>query len=294
MQGIVDAVNDPAVTYKSLLHVTLLGEMTKGTCTMFGAWGNALKNVEGIELLQLRALDWDTDGPFPQFPAVIVYHPEYNGHAFANVGWTGWIGSITGMSEAQMAISEIGVYFPDNTWGEESRFGYPFTMVLRDILQFDNSVADATTRLVNTARTCDLLFGVGDGKSNVFRGYQYSASVLNSYDDKNLQPLNETWHPRIEDIVYWGMDWDCPGYNKVLYEQLSQFYGNITVENTIKYILPAMQTGDTHVALYDLTNQFMHVAFVGAENLPNRNAYQRPFTRLNMPKLFAEPAPKKV
>jgi len=165
-------------------------------------------------------------------------------------------------------------------------------MVLRDILQFDNSVADATTRLVNTDRTCDLLFGVGDGKSNVFRGYQYSYSVLNTYDDENLQPLNETWHPRIKDAVYWGMDWDCPGYNKVLYEQLTQFYGNITVENTIKYILAAMQTGDTHVAIYDLTNQFMYVAFVGPENTQNRNAYQRQFTQLNMANLFSEPAPK--
>lgn len=40
---------------------------------------------------------------------------------------------------------------------------------------------------------------------NDFRGYQYSYSVLNSYDDENLQPNNETWHPRIKDIVYWGM-----------------------------------------------------------------------------------------
>ena len=36
-------------------------------------------------------------GPFKDFPQVTVYHPtEGNGHAFANFGWTGWIGSITG------------------------------------------------------------------------------------------------------------------------------------------------------------------------------------------------------
>ena len=28
---------------------------------------------------------------------------------------------------AQMAISEIGVSFPDDTFGKESRFGIPFT-----------------------------------------------------------------------------------------------------------------------------------------------------------------------
>ena len=58
-----------------------------------------------------------------------VYHPNKgNGHAFANVGWTGWIGSITGMSSASIAISEIGVSFPDDSFGQESRLGIPFTV----------------------------------------------------------------------------------------------------------------------------------------------------------------------
>lgn len=38
------------------------------------------------------------------------------------------IGSITGISSQQMAISEIGVAFPDDSWGDQSRFGYPFTV----------------------------------------------------------------------------------------------------------------------------------------------------------------------
>ena len=31
------------------------------------------------------------------------------GYSFANVGWSGWIGSITGMSSQAIAVSEIGV-----------------------------------------------------------------------------------------------------------------------------------------------------------------------------------------
>lgn len=34
----------------------------------------------------------------------------------------------TGMSSVKMAISEIGVSFPDDTFGEESRYGVPFTV----------------------------------------------------------------------------------------------------------------------------------------------------------------------
>lgn len=68
------------------------------------------------------------------------------------------------MSSAQMAISEIGVSFPDDTFGEESRRGIPFTYILRDVLQYDASLAAAKKRMTDAHRTCDLILGVGDGK----------------------------------------------------------------------------------------------------------------------------------
>lgn len=111
---------------------------------MFGAWGPATASTG--KTMQLRALDWDIDGPFKDYsagvcgaaavpttwrvaapgrpspqrhvslvPAVIVYHPAENaglGHAFANVGFIGWIGALTGQSSAQLAISEIGAPLP--------------------------------------------------------------------------------------------------------------------------------------------------------------------------------------
>jgi hypothetical protein len=57
---------------------------------------------------QLRALDFDTTGPFKDFPQVTVYHPS-QGNAWAQVGWPGNIGVLTGFSEQSLAISEIGV-----------------------------------------------------------------------------------------------------------------------------------------------------------------------------------------
>lgn len=83
----------------------------------------------------------------------------------------------------------------------------------------------------------------------------------------------------------------CPSYNSILNQQLEKFYGNLTPENTIKYILPTVQTGDTHIAIYDLTNMQLYYAFAGPENTTNRNGYQRPFTQLDMIKIFSEPKP---
>jgi hypothetical protein len=37
--------------------------LTKGGCSMYGAWSDAVANTNS-KLMQLRALDWDVDGPF--------------------------------------------------------------------------------------------------------------------------------------------------------------------------------------------------------------------------------------
>ena len=75
-------------------------------------------------------------GPFRDFSAITVYHPNSGeGNAFASVGFLGFVGGLTGVSEKQMGISEIGASYPDASFGSESRVGYPFIFLLRDILQ---------------------------------------------------------------------------------------------------------------------------------------------------------------
>jgi isopenicillin-N N-acyltransferase-like protein len=81
--------------------------------------------------------------------------------------------------------------------------------LLRDILQFDNTLEDSKFRLTNSPRTCNLILGVGDGKSNEFNSIQYSYSVANFMNDTTLKPEAD-WHPKIKNIVYHGMDWLCP------------------------------------------------------------------------------------
>mgnify|MGYP006413170431 FL=1 len=285
MQGLSDA---SGFDYKTIRRIHMIGELTKGSCSMYGAWGKA---TSGGKLLQLRALDWDTSGYFQDFPQITVYHPSgngSNGHAFANVGWTGWIGSITGMSSNQMAISEIGVTFPDATFGKESRFGIPFTFILRDIIQFDQTLDNALSRIAEAHRTCDLILGVGDGKLGEFRGIQYSHEVSNFIDDQNLRPVAD-WHAPIESVVYFGMDWLCPAYSQALHDQLVKNYGTLTPEATIKDITAIAQTGDLHIAIYDLTANWMFVA--NARKTTGTGpafAYDRTFNRLNMTAVFDE------
>lgn len=61
-------------------------------------------------------------------------------------------------------------------------------------------------------------------------------------------------------MVCAGMDWLCPGYSEVLARQLSHYHGNITALNTIRDIVSIVQTGDLHVAIYDMSHQLLYVA----------------------------------
>lgn len=297
MRGLADGAG---VDYEMVVRIHLIGELTQGDCSLFGAWGTATPDGS---TLQLRALDWNTASPFRDNAAVLVEHPtgyESEGaNAFASVGFVGWLGGLTGYSQSKMGISEIGIAFPDASFGNESREGVPFTFLLRSILEFDNSVEDSTNRIKDANRTCDLVLAVGDGKApgpDSFRAFEYSASVAINMTDYNMGPDNNTWHPKMTDVAYLGMDWDCPGYNFALHQQLQAFYGNITAANTIQYIVPIVQTGDTHCAVYDFDRNAMYVSFLRHTNstVGPDLAYDRQFTRLDMTALFNEPPPAGV
>jgi len=286
LQGIADA---SGIDVKLLQRVHMIGEITKGACSMFGAWGAAIP--VGNSLLQMRALDWDTTGPFKDYPLMTVYHPA-DGQAFVMVGYVGFIGALSGMSSAQMGIDEIGVSFPDATFGHESYIGTPFIFLLRDILQFDQSLNASIERICTARRTCDLILGVGDAKIPTMRSFEYSAETCYVMSDTNLEPFNETWHPRIPEIVYHGMDWLCPGYNEVLAQQLTKLYGNLTAENAIRYVTSIVQTGSNTVTYYDYTHSLLYAAYAAAtgENGPPY-AYDRSFVALDVTQLWAEQPP---
>jgi len=111
---------------------------------------------------------------------------------------------------------------------------------------------------------------------------------LNVFNDKNLEPSDSTWHPRISSVVYWGMDWLCPSFNQRLAEQLNTYYGRLSAETTIRHVLPSIDSGNLQAVVYDLTENTVYVAygFVDAQN-KKLDAFDRPFIRLNMTQVFA-------
>jgi hypothetical protein len=175
---------------KLFRRMNLLPELIKAGCSMYGAWSNSTTNGG---LMQLRALDWDDQAPIKKYPTVTVYHPNDGSHVFANIGWPGLIGVITGYSDNNIGISEkVWLGAPSDY---SSRFGSPWTYVLRDVLQYTSDLDAALNMLINTNRTCAIHIGVGDSKTGEFRGVEYSYKQLNIYDWMT-QPVYDN-HPQL-------------------------------------------------------------------------------------------------
>eukprot|EP01013_Petalomonas_cantuscygni_P013350 TRINITY_DN2763_c0_g1_i1.p1 TRINITY_DN2763_c0_g1~~TRINITY_DN2763_c0_g1_i1.p1 ORF type:complete len:455 (-),score=94.49 TRINITY_DN2763_c0_g1_i1:206-1570(-) len=293
LRALAAAANVPFSTVK---FVHMLPGLTQGKCSMFGAWGPA--TADG-HLLQMRALDWDMKAPIRNHSAVTVYHPteREQGHAHVTVGVVGFAGALSGVSAAALAISEIGVSYPDASFGTESRIGVPFIFVLRSILAYDTSKEAAVARLRGTRRTCDLILGVGDGKmaTDGFESFAYSSSDLVPVTDTTLRPVNATWHPPMKGVVYHGMDWVCPSFNWMLHRQLKASYGVLTAEMAVQNVSAVQRSGDNHVVVYDFERHTMYVSFSATLGTfaPSAQvkAYQRQFVRFDYAQLFAEHPP---
>lgn len=115
---------------KDIARMNIVPETIKAACTVAGVWGAAAFNNH---TLHVRSLDWDAGNPISKFPIIVVYHPsDPNLIVHANIGWIGFVGVLTGMSP-KITLGEK-VWLPRDGPVKTTRYGNPWTYVLRDLL----------------------------------------------------------------------------------------------------------------------------------------------------------------
>jgi hypothetical protein len=74
-----------------------------------------------------------------KYPALVFYNlTEAGSHPFMNVGWAGFVGSLTGFSEYTGIGEKVRGQKPVKE--NETRLGKPWTFALRDVLQFSTTI----------------------------------------------------------------------------------------------------------------------------------------------------------
>lgn len=181
---------------RQILELNIFPELIKAACTVLGLWSRA--TVDG-QTLHMRALDWDKNFPINKYPLITVYQGTAPGSfRFANVGYLGLIGVLTGISE-HVSIGEKVWINPAGSVAT-TRYGQPWPYVLRDVLELSDGLNKANQIMLEAKRTCTLHLGVASREDKSFRMYQYAEKSLQIFDDRNYTYTKA--HPLLEGVAY--------------------------------------------------------------------------------------------
>ncbi len=114
-------------------------------------------------LYHVRILDFMVDAGLQDNAVLSIVEPE-GAYAFMNVGYAGFMGSVTGMNEKQITIGEMG------GGGQGHWDGLPMSLLLRDTLERASTLQEAMDIYKNTPRTCEYFYVISDAKIPDARG----------------------------------------------------------------------------------------------------------------------------
>jgi hypothetical protein len=106
-----------------------------------------------------RILDYLRGLGLEQNAVVMVFQPD-QGNAWVNVGYAGFVGSVTAMNEKHVAIGEMGGR------GQGRWDGKPMAELLREVMEKANTLDEAVEIMRKGPRTCEYYYVISDAKSN--------------------------------------------------------------------------------------------------------------------------------
>lgn len=122
-------------------------------CSGFAIWGQA--TTDG-HLYHGRVLDYMRGIGLEPNAVVIVHRPEV-GHAWVNISYAGFVGSVTAMNEKRISIGEMGGR------GEGQWDGKPMAQLMREVMEKAGSLEEGLAIMRRGPRTCEYFYVLADG-----------------------------------------------------------------------------------------------------------------------------------
>lgn len=202
-------------------------------CSGVAVRGKASKDGQ---ILHARVLDYMTEIGLQKQAVLIFFMPEGR-NAWVNVGYSGFVGSVTAMNDKGLAIGEMGGA------GQGDWDGTPMTYLVRDIAERASSVDEALAIFEKAKRTCEYYYVLSDKSGNLaaLRCTASEVTVLKPGQQHELLP------PVPEDTVFVsGGD-----RAKELSKRLQQQFGKIGVQEMMAIIKrPVAMQSNLHNAIF--------------------------------------------
>lgn len=235
-------------------------------CSGFAVFGKA--TVDG-KLYHGRVLDYMTTIGLQDAATTFVVAPEGR-HAFANVGYAGFIGSVSGMNARGISLGEMGGR------GEGQWDGVPMATLMRRALEECSTLEDVTTLWANSPRTCEYYYVFADGKTNQAVGV---AATPDSIQFVQPGEGHELLGPGIADAVVLS----AGSRLEKLRERVQQRYGQIDAD-VAQWLMsrPVAMESNLHNVLFVPEDGVLYVANASH----NKPAAEQPYVRLDLKELL--------
>jgi hypothetical protein len=137
-------------------------------CSGFALLGEA---TEGRRIFHGRILDYMKGIGLEKNAVVTVYQPD-EGHAWVNVGYAGFTGSVTAMNDQHISIGEMGGR------GEGNWDGKPMAQLVREVMEKAGTIDEAVEIMRRGPRTCEYYYVIADGRAHTAVGIKATPEIF--------------------------------------------------------------------------------------------------------------------
>lgn len=239
-------------------------------CSGFALFGAA--TIDG-KMYHGRVLDYMTTIGLQDAATNFVVAPTGK-IAFANVGYAGFTGSVSGMNDAQISLGEMGGR------GEGQWDGVPMATLMRIALEECSTLEQVKQLWVTSPRTCEYYYVFADGKTNDAVGV---AAVPEKIDFVAPGQSDARLGEGIKDAVVLS----AGDRLKTLRERVQQNYGKIDADKAMWLMSrPVAMQSNLHNVLFVPADKVLYVANADYK----RPAAERPYVKIDMGQILAQPA----
>lgn len=226
-------------------------------CSGFALFGEA---TAGGRMFHGRVLDYMKGVGLEQNACVMVMQPD-EGYAWVNVGYAGFLGTVTAMNEKHIAIGEMGGK------GEGHWDGKPMAQLMREVMEKAGTIEEAVEIMRSSPRTCEYYYVISDGTSK-------RAVGISATPDKFETISSGTSHPQLPHAIKDTVLMSAGDRYEELVSRVQKGYGSfdegtardlmtrpVCMNSNIQSVLFAPDTLDFWVANADSKNVASHTRY---------------------------------
>ena len=239
-------------------------------CSGFALFGRATR---GGELYHGRVLDYMTEIGLQHAAVTFVVRPA-RGHGFLNVGYAGFIGSVSGMNECRVSLGEMG------GGGRYQWDGMPMAAMMRHALETCGTLDEVKRFWSSSPRTCEYYYVFADGKIP-------SAVAVQATPGEIVFLAPGESHPRLGDGIADAVVLSAGRRLAHLRQRVLDGHGTFDASGAIRLMdRPVAMRSNLHNALF--MPQSLQVWIAHADE--GKPAAERPYVRYDLEPLLKEAA----